>query len=393
MMPPRVEWITGEAALEPHLAAWDRLALQAPQQLPMLSGSWVLAQFGTMLGRDESWECCLAFDGKELLGVLPLIRRHKNLAGRKISLLRTPFDLHTRSGDAVVRNGYEAPVLGALLQAVAARRPSFFACGWRRIAAESPMLSVADWQTFHNLRQPAGYGSILSLRGSLGDYRNSLGSKFRGSLNNARNKLQKLANPVFSHVAGAAAGEANLLADFLHLEAGGWKGKQGSAIRLDPVLVHFYGELVRRLATNGWLEWHLLHANGQLIAAELAVRCGRTLALVKMAYDEAFAACAPGNLLMLAIIERAWQEGDTDRIDCLSDQPWHGHWKLEKRKYFDLFLYPRRLFPYCAGYLPHHTYLRLKSKPALLKTVRQFKMKVQQCRERLGSHAAGGKSP
>lgn len=373
-MPPRIEWITDEAALEPHLAAWDRLALQAPQQLPMLSGSWVLAQFGTMLGRDESWECCLAFDGKELLGVLPLIRRQKNIGGRKVSLLRTPFDLHTRSGDAIVRNGYETPILGSLLQAVASRRHSFFACSWRGIAAESPMLSVADHscQNFHRLRQPAGYGSILSLRGSLDDYRNRLGSKFRGSLNNARNKLRRLTNPVFSHVAGAAAGDADLLADFLHLEAAGWKGKQGSAIRLDPTLMHFYGELVRRLAANGWLEWHLLHANGQLIAAELGVRCGRTLTLVKMAYDEAFAACAPGNLLMLAIIERVWQEDDTDRIDCLSDQPWHSHWKLERREYFDLFLYPRRLLPYCAGYLPHRTCLQLKSKPALLKIGQQL---------------------
>lgn len=388
----QIRWISRVAELEAYSSAWDRLVLQSPQKLPMLSCSWLLAYFSSMLKPPEKWECALVFEAEELVAGLPLICIRRPLLG---SSLRTPYDLHTRSGDAIVKTGYEFKVLPALRKSIGLRYPQLRLVVWRGVVEDSPTLfslNVND-REIPFLSRSTGKGSFLPISGSFADYKNRLNRNFRGNLRKAHNKAEGRSELLC--LTGEAAAKGEHLETFLRLEASGWKGKRGTAILLNPVLVQFYSLLVRRLAARQWLEWHFFRLDGRIIAAHLAVRLGRTLTLLKIAYDEDFSCCAPGNQLFFAIVEQAYAAADTDRIDCLTDMPWNSHWKMVSREYFDLFFYPRKILPFILGYLPHRIYLRLKSEPAMLKTIRQLKKGMQQLRKRFGSRlpSAGGKWP
>jgi hypothetical protein len=71
-----------------------------------------------------------------------------------------------------------------------------------------------------------------------------------------------------------------------------------------------------------------------------------------MGYDEEFSYCSPGNNLTEKAIQRAFNSADTDEMDYLSDMPWHDDWKMIKKDYFDLWIYPRRPIPLIYGVLP-----------------------------------------
>jgi hypothetical protein len=159
------------------------------------------------------------------------------------------------------------------------------------------------------------------------------------------------------------------LARFLALEASGWKGARGTALSADPALIVFYTTLTRRLAARGWLEWHSLVVDGQLIAGHLAVRFGRAMVVTKIAYDEGFARCAPGNLLFDALIERTFAEGELVEINCLTDMPWHRNWRMSQSHYIRLWLFPQRPIALAFGYLPRQVNIlaRRYLRPAILR--------------------------
>jgi hypothetical protein len=74
----------------------------------------------------------------------------------------------------------------------------------------------------------------------------------------------------------------------------------------------------------------------------MAVKMRGNLTLLKMRYVEKYAACLPGIILIHRMIERTFQSHDTALVNYLTDLFWHRSWKMEKIKYYDLWVYPLR---------------------------------------------------
>ena len=128
-------------------------------------------------------------------------------------------------------------------------------------------------------------------------------------------------------VADTPAALEEALTHFLDIEASGWKGRCGSAIRDDARLVGFYRALVRDFGARGQCRIHRLTLDGRTVAAQFALRGGRQLNLLKIGYDEAFSAIAPGHLLMMRIIERSCADPDLDRLSLVTHPSWAHLWK------------------------------------------------------------------
>ena len=156
----------------------------------------------------------------------------------------------------------------------------------------------------------------------------------------------------------------------MKVEAAGWKSRAGSAILMSPKLIAFYQALTSRLADRGKLEWHFLSAEEKTIAAHLAVRCGRSLVLWKIGYDEEFAQCAPGSILLKHTIKRAFESGEIDEVNLVTNQSWHSNWKPHQRPYYDLWIYPLRPLPVIVGGLPKQSRIVLRRVPILRSVVR-----------------------
>jgi len=350
--------------LRRHADAWNALAFDAPPRIPTSSYAWVSAYFEHCLQPGETWRCVLAYDGggDRLVGVLPLIASGGFLRRR----LRTPHDGHTIAVGPLLAPGDETSVLDALLRAAWASEPRALWIEVADVSESSPLMSRLDAHSHLELtRRPGAY---LKVDGEQDQYQASLSKNFRSNQKKARNKLKKLADVETAFVAGDEASSAQL-PEFAPVEASGWKGRENSAIQASPERMAFYATLADRLAEAGWLEWHFLRAEGQAIAANLAVKFNRSILVWKLAYHEAHARCSPGGMLFQALVDRTFPDGDIDEINLLTDAPWYGNWRMEMRAFLRLRLYRRRPGSLLLGFVPDALAARARRSQALRKAV------------------------
>ncbi len=104
-------------------------------------------------------------------------------------------------------------------------------------------------------------------------------------------------------------------AEFMSLEASGWKGKRGTAIAADNNLQAAFIDACQLLSASGKLRFWKLALNGKAIASAYAIVEGDRAWLVKIAYDEAFAKHSPGVLLILYVTEQLFAEPGLKLID------------------------------------------------------------------------------
>ncbi len=79
-------------ALGAHLAAWDRLAWEAPQKIWTLLPGWVDAFLRHRLQPGESWLCSFVYVDGRLAGALPLVLTPHPLLGARWPRLRPVSD-------------------------------------------------------------------------------------------------------------------------------------------------------------------------------------------------------------------------------------------------------------------------------------------------------------
>lgn len=99
------------------------------------------------------------------------------------------------------------------------------------------------------------------------------------------------------------------------LEAEGWKGQSGTAVGSDERQQAFYQELMEGFARTRRGIVYELWFGDELAASRLAVADERMIVMLKTTYREAFAAYAPGRLLLRLAIERAFETHRGGRIE------------------------------------------------------------------------------
>ncbi len=106
----------------------------------------------------------------------------------------------------------------------------------------------------------------------------------------------------------------------LEVEASGWKGAAGSAIREDAPALTFYTSVVPKLAARGLVRLYLWRIEGRTAAFQLCIVDGDALRSLKIGFDPEFARHAPGQMLQLAILRELFQEEGIRRFDLLGPE-------------------------------------------------------------------------
>jgi hypothetical protein len=65
----------------------------------------------------------------------------------------------------------------------------------------------------------------------------------------------------------------------------------------------------------------------QPAAAQFAIVSGQRCYLLKIAYDEAHASVAPGNLLLERVLQKYESHPAIKHVDLVSNAAWHTSWK------------------------------------------------------------------
>jgi hypothetical protein len=201
------------------------------------------------------------------------------------------------------------------------------------------------------LNEFQGWASYLKLGKSFQEFQAGLSHNLLRQIRRTQKRLDSLPGIKFVFHTNNDVTEKDF-EWFMNLESSGWKGEKNTAISKSLMMVAFYKDLTRALATSGWLEFHFLETDGKIIAGQLAIRLCRTLISYKIAYDEAYADYSPGSMLEWHTIERAFELGDTDEINCLTDMPAHGRLRMLKRSHVTLFIFPKQPLTILAGLIP-----------------------------------------
>lgn len=337
----RTETVRSFDDLVPHLAAWDHLAWEAPQKLPTLLPEWVDAFLRHRLKPSERWLCCFAYHGDRLVGVLPVIVTPHWLLGLSWPTLRTPSDAHTSSGDVLLAPDQAVAAFKALLAELHRQMPHHLGLDLAAVRQNSPVWDAIkgglDWYVIRfGLRSRF---SFLDVSGNADAYWSSLG-KMRQNLRRSWKKLHQRGDVSVELKTGPSANE-DFYPHYLALEAGGWKGRNGTAMISNPETVAFYTTLIRNFAANGRWEWHVLRVGERVVAAGMGVRCGAALILPKYAFDEDFAECTPGHLLTAEVFKDAFSRSEIGEINHMSLSGPDKYWRMSQDEYVDVHLIHR----------------------------------------------------
>ena len=135
---------------------------------------------------------------------------------------------------------------------------------------------------------------------------------------------------------------ASAFAQFLTLEAAGWKGRFGSAAIEHPAISAFMQQAVTRLAADGRVRIDRLTQHGRALAATITLCAGDSAWLWKIAYDETVARASPGVQLTLDVTESLLADVSVARADscATADHPMIDHLWRERLALADLLIAP-----------------------------------------------------
>lgn len=110
------------------------------------------------------------------------------------------------------------------------------------------------------------------------------------------------------HAPGPARFDA-LFDEAIAVERRGWKDAAGTAIASDAAKTAFFRAYLGAAAAEGRARIAFLRIDGRAVAMQLAVEWAGRYWLYKIGYDEAYARCSPGTLLMLHALGDAARRG------------------------------------------------------------------------------------
>ncbi len=121
---------------------------------------------------------------------------------------------------------------------------------------------------------------------------------------------------------------------FIAIEGESWKARLGTALKTDGPLRAFFLLYGRAAAERGTLRLAFMRIGGVPVAGQFAVEYAHRYWLLKIGYDERFAHCSPGVLLMYAALERAFDAG-LEAFEFLgSNESWIQIWNHGLHKYY-----------------------------------------------------------
>lgn len=285
------------ADLDAIAGEWNELAGRS-DSAPFLYPDWIAA-WARAFGGATPLVATLRTDGR-LTAVLPLLARRGALV--------SPTNWHTPLFGAVAESEADALELlgGVLASSVPARLDLAF------VDAESPLLQgwrqaigSAGYRALERVIQRSPY---VAVQGDWESYESALPSRRRGKYRRFRRRLDEQGD-VELEVHERLDGLDAALDDALRVEAAGWKGEQGTAIRSRPETEAFYREIAAWAAGRDWLRLWFVRLDGRAIAFAYCLETTTVHYELKVGFDPEYAKFAPGVLLTQERLRHVFESG------------------------------------------------------------------------------------
>jgi hypothetical protein len=214
----------------------------------------------------------------------------------------------------------------------------------RRVLADSPVLKAL--RTAFNGRgilvtRPSRGYPWIDLDDSWIDPLGKLSSSWRSSLRRGRRKAEEMGSVKFNVTAPSPKELPAMLAEMFRVEAANWKGKSGSALLNDSHRRQFYEQYAATACEKGILRISFMRIGGHVVATQLAVESRGGFWLLKVGYDETYAKCSPGNLLLVETLKYAAAHRLRSYEFLGTSEPWTQVWTRQIRPCVTVAAYPK----------------------------------------------------
>ena len=153
-----------------------------------------------------------------------------------------------------------------------------------------------------------------------------------------------------------------LLETAMRIEAAGWKGETQTALRDDAIARNFFERYAQLATQAGIFRIAFMDIAGRTVASQLTVECGGSIWLFRIGYDEAYADCSPGNLLMMEVIRYASRQKLKSCEFLGKAEDWTRMWTNNQYDTECITIFPTRL-----SYLRHLCVLALEKAGDLMR--------------------------
>jgi len=349
--PYRVEEVRGRAGFDALGDAWNALLARGPVDFPMVRHEWIAAWLDAFAPAAEPIVLVALDRSGAPAGMAPFLEERR----RGIVRLLAPANDHSCRFEWAL--GADVSGAVAALWTHLRDRLRWDALLLRDVPRDGPTstllepLARADrhltgrWESLRSPHIPLGGGAA----------EDRTSAKFRSNLRRRVRKLEE-AGAVALRRSDAPADVEAALADFLALEARGWKGERGTAIAQDPALVAFYSRMAHDAAVRGALAMRSLLLDGRPVAVHLGLVHRGVYYLPKTAYDESLAQASPGQLLQREVLAECEAHGLAGFDFLGPDMEWKRDWAPRHAPHDWLYVYR----PSLAGSVMHSLKHRMR---------------------------------
>lgn len=344
----------GQELVEQIAGEWRRLCDESGDEEVFYRPEWAQAYLQAFEPKAEV-VLISAWAGGTMRGILPLVSRRISMSGLHIVQLTLPANVHSLRASLTICTGEESvTVLKALWQATK-DLPQWHLIDVANVVdgsaldrlvalAQKDGYRIARKRTSQTLYLPienSSASSISEKSGAQPPWLAGTRPKFRSHLRRAKRQLEEQGTTALKHY-GAADPEA--LEKFYALEASGWKGSEGTAIKCDPLTRQFYDVIAQAAARDGYLSLDFLELNGKPIAGHFGFNLRGRYFLAKAGYDEAFRRHGPGQLLVNEILSQTPQRG-LHEFDFVGPATWdESRWASARRTNYRIFIFRKSLY-------------------------------------------------
>ena len=231
----------------------------------------------------------------------------------------------------------------ALAELAQALRAQGEALDLPRVPADSPVVGALckayRGRGFVRVAKTDGY-PVLELDPGWKEPDARLTARRRADFRRARRRAERLGRPTFEVRVPTRDDLSTLLQEAWRVEAAGWKGEAGSALACDRLRGGFFRRFAYAAAARGVLRLAFMRIDGRAVAMQLAVESAGKLWLLKIGHDERYAACSPGQQLMLHVAGDGARRG-LAAIEFLGEEEgWTRQWTSKARACVALRVYP-----------------------------------------------------
>ena len=280
--------------------AWQVLE-QGSARYPTQTHAFFAALAGSLLTGSQI-EVFLTPDGAGLGALLPLCRDPGYFARWRIAGAREVFE----PADVLATDAAAAARLARQL----ARQPR--ALTLDRLSADSALLAALKTAMARRglvVVRPDTPCPTIALDSSWTEPEAHFNAGRRSDFRRAARKAEEIGAVSYA-IHAPTPDEFDALFDAaIAVELRSWKREAGTAIALDQAKQDFFRTFFRAASAEGTLRIAFLRIDDQPAAMQLAMVSHGRFWLFKIGFDEAYARCSPGTLLMLHTLGHAAREG------------------------------------------------------------------------------------